>query len=327
MMALRPIFQKYRIFLKRVMQTSSHGGVTGKNISDKTLRSSFATGHPPLMINTLQQGFPQFPDHQQLGSSLLQPRFHGNLPPANSLSLSPAIFANQQASSSNPIPQLGYGQAHSMNKQNYLQLPTFGNTSAIQLYQQKTQPRSEFVPNSMSNNTFTALGVSGSNNIYGIQNSNVNNSDMTLNLAGSGQMGFAGGDMLNEFNGDYGLFDGNNSTKLVSLRNGNFGYHADQGACSSTRFGNTSQITPRFSNVIQQEINPMLLSPPLLPQQNNLGEGGEDNGYFLGQLKNINAPVENLSIPQLVENDLHEIFGQSQPKYPSYNKVLSLSLD
>lgn len=108
MMAFMPLFQKYRIFLKRVMETSSSGTITGKNISERTLRSSFATGHPSLMVNALQRGFPQFLDHQQVGASQLQPRFLGNLPIANASSLSSTIFPNQQASSGNPIPQLGY---------------------------------------------------------------------------------------------------------------------------------------------------------------------------------------------------------------------------
>lgn len=325
-----PLFQKYRIFLKRVMETSSSGTITGKNISERTLRSSFATGHPSLMVNALQRGFPQFLDHQQVGASQLQPRFLGNLPIANASSLSSTIFPNQQASSGNPIPQLGYGQAHSMNKHAYLQQPTFGNTKALyqangagmnatnpmQMYQQKTQARSELVPNAMSNNTFTAFGVSDPNNIHGIQNNGVNNSDMTLNIAGSGQIGFAGGGILNGFNGGYGLFDGNNGITHASLRNVNSGYYAE-GACSSAGFGGTNQIPPRFSNVIQQENNPMLL-----PQQNNLGEGGEDNSYLLDQVRNNTAPMENPSISQFVENDLDEIFGQNQPKNPSYNEVL-----
>ncbi|XP_034710586.1 two-component response regulator ARR1-like [Vitis riparia] len=320
--------QKYRIFLKRVMETSSPGTITGKNISERTLRSSFATGHPSLMVNALQRGFPQFLDHQQVGASQLQPRFLGNLPIANGSSLSSTIFPNQQASSGNPIPQLGYGQAHSMNKHAYLQQPTFGNTKALyqangagmnatdpmQMYQQKIQARSELVPNAMSNNTFTALGVSDPNNIHGIQNNGVNNSDMTLNIAGSGQMGFAGGGILNGFNGGYGLFDGNNGITHASLRNVNSGYYAE-GACSSAGFGGTNQIPPRFSNVIQQDNNPMLL-----PQQNNLGEGGEDNSYLLDQVRNNTAPMENPSIPQFSENDLDEIFGQNQPKNPSYNE-------
>lgn len=327
------LFQKYRIFLKRVMETSSHGGMVGKNLSEKTLRSSFATGHPSLMLNTFPQGFSQYSDYQLLGSSQLQSRFLTNLPTtANGQTFSSSIFPNhQQASTSSSImPQIGYGQVHSMNKHDFIQQPTFRNSTnslyqgngdhgmnnAMQIYQHKAQSRipEQLVPNA-------------------------NNSDITLqNLAaaGSGQVGFAGGDMMNNFNGGSSLYDGNgnsSTTKLASLlRNVNSGYFGE-GASSSTRFGNNNQIPLRFSSgVVQQEnINTplMLMSPPLIPQQNiNVGEGGEDNGYLLDQMRNGNnaAPVENLSIPSLTENELNEIFEQNQPKYPYYNEVLLLFL-
>ncbi|RVW28447.1 Two-component response regulator ARR2 [Vitis vinifera] len=197
--------QKYRIFLKRVTEASnSDGSSTGKNIIEKTLRSSFAAGHPSLVLRTLQHGFPQFVDHQQVGSSL-QPGFLENIQTANGLGHGSALFPNQQASSSDFIPQLGYGQFHSMNNQDYFQQQNLGNTSPLYLadgadissYQ--TQGRSELLSNAMSNNISTAI-------------------------AGSGQMGFADG-VSNGFSG---------------------------------RFGSTNQLSPRFSNVIQQEYNPML---------------------------------------------------------------------
>lgn len=269
-MGFMRLLQKYRIFLKRVTEASnSDGSSTGKNFIEKTLRSSFAAGHPSLVLRTLQHGFPQFVDHQQVGSSL-QPGFLENIQTANGLGHGSALFPNQQASSSDFIPQLGYGQFHSMNNQDYFQQQTLGNTSPLYLadgadissYQ--TQGRSELLSNAMSNNISTAI-------------------------AGSGQMGFADG-VSNGFSGSYGLRNGDNGNMALALGgNLNSGCYPQE-AYSSAGFGSTNQLSPRFSNVIQQEYNPML---------------------------------GNVSLPKFTEFGLDEIY-LNQLNNPFYNEVLKL---
>lgn len=309
MMVFMLLLQKYRIFLKRVTEaSSSDGSSTGKNIIEKTLRSSFATGHPSLVINALQK--------RMLGNLQITP------------SLSATIFSNQQASSSNPIPKLGYGQSHSVDNSAYFQQPTFGNTSALyqsngggtngknskQMYKQETQARSERVPDTMSKNNFPACGILGSNDIHDIQNmGSLNNSILTpnfnCNYSIADQVGFSGGEESNGFNGSYDLIHENNG-------NMNSGYYSG-GAYSPAGFGRTNQLSPRFPNVNQQENNPMLLS-----QQNNLGNGGDMN-YLFDHLTNNTTPVENAFHPQFAESNLYEIFPNQQ-KNLSYNQVLKL---
>eukprot|EP00261_Vitis_vinifera_P040255 XP_019081498.1 PREDICTED: GATA zinc finger domain-containing protein 14-like [Vitis vinifera] len=299
------LLQKYRIFLKRVTEaSSSDGSSTGKNIIEKTLRSSFATGHPSLVINALQK--------RMLGNLQITP------------SLGATIFSNQQASSSNPIPELGYGQSHSVDNSAYFQQPTFGNTSALyqsngggtngknpkQMYKQETQARSERVPDTMSKNNFPACGILGSNDIHDIQNMGfLNNSILTpnfnCNYSIADQVGFSGGEVSNGFNGSYDLIHENNG-------NMNSGYYSG-GAYSPAGFGRTNQLSPRFPNVNQQENNPMLLS-----QQNNLGNGGDMN-YLFDHLTNNTTPVENAFHPQFAESNLYEIFPNQQ-KNLSYNQ-------
>ncbi|KAL6321292.1 hypothetical protein AAG906_016326 [Vitis piasezkii] len=312
--------QKYRIFLRRVAEASnSTGSSTGKSIAERTLRSSFATGHPSLLISALQQGFPQLLN-QQLVGSFLQPGFPGNIQ-INDPTLRGAIFPNQQASSSNPRPQLGHGQGHSMNNQAYLQQQPFGNTNALpeanggvmnganpmQMNQQQTQARSELVPNAMSNNNFTVF--EGSGNIHGVQNmESFNNShlppnfDCNNNIAGSGPMGLSNG-----FNGNYGSITGNINGNLALSESVNSGYHA-QGAYSSVGFRSTNQPPTRFSNITQQNNNPMLLPSLSLLQQNDLGNGGGDNSYLLDHLMNTTAPMESVSPLQFAESELDELF-------------------
>ena len=234
--------QKYRIFLKRVTETSnSNGSNTGKNSLERTLRSSFATGHPSLMNRALQPGFPQFMDHEQLGSSL-QPGFLENIQMANGPShCSTAVFPNQQASSNDFISQPEYGQFNSVNNQDYFQPKTPGNSKAFYLVDSpglssnQIQGRSQLLSSDVMSNT---------------------NGNMTLTLAGK----------LN-----------------------NSGY-CPQEAYSSSGLGSTSQFSPRFSDVIQQEYNPML---------------------------------GNVSLPKFSENGLEGIY-LNQPNKPFYNEVLKL---
>ena len=150
MMVLMLLLQKYRIFLKRMTEAISSDGRSshGKNLIEKTLRSSFATGHPSLMISALQQ--------ELLGNIGLPPSFGAT------------IFSTQQSSSSNPRAELGYGQSHLGKNSACLQQPTFGNNSFYQshrekLYEQETQARP-------SKNNFPTGGILGSNNIHDIRN-------------------------------------------------------------------------------------------------------------------------------------------------------------
>uniref|UniRef100_A0A2N9I6C5 Response regulatory domain-containing protein n=1 Tax=Fagus sylvatica TaxID=28930 RepID=A0A2N9I6C5_FAGSY len=132
--------QKYRLFLKKVAEK---GALTSKGLSERAMRSSFASGLPPsLIFKTILQNYPQFPGFggnlETLNGSML-----GAFPSSHRAASSGAQFGygdyfnapnyniggttgfpTKDASSSNYIPQPGLGQWRGLNN---LQQPFFGN--------------------------------------------------------------------------------------------------------------------------------------------------------------------------------------------------------
>jgi two-component response regulator (ARR-B family) len=132
--------QKYRLFLKKVAEK---GALTSKGLSERAMRSSFASGLPPsLIFKTILQNYPQFPGFggnlETLNGSML-----GTFPSSHRAASSGAQFGygdyfnapnyniggttgfpTKDASSSNYIPQPGLGQWRGLNN---LQQPFFGN--------------------------------------------------------------------------------------------------------------------------------------------------------------------------------------------------------
>ena len=281
------LLQKYRQFLHRVAEASNSNGTTkGKNTVERTLRSSFATGHPTLLLSALEKGYPQFLNQQLVGSLLLQEPPE-NIQPINDATISTALFPNQQAPASNLIPQLGHGhgQSNSVNNQDFGNSNTFPEANPGQMNQQQAQPRSNLAPTSTRNN------IQGVSNMASF-NSLPLNFDCNNNRVASGLMGFGNNEMSNGFNGNYGS---------MSENNGNSGYYA-QGACSSVGFA------PRFSNVTQRNSNSMMLCSSPLLQQNDFGNGGESSNYLLDHLMNTTAPMDGVSFTHFGESDIDEVF-------------------
>ncbi|RVW58536.1 Two-component response regulator ORR25 [Vitis vinifera] len=216
----------------------------------------------------------------------------------NTPSLGATIFSNQQASSSNPIPELGYGQSHSVDNSAYFQQPTFGNTSALyqsngggtngknpkQMYKQGNSSKIRACPDTMSKNNFPACGILGSNDIHDIQNmGSLNNSILTpnfnCNYSIADQVGFSGGEVSNGFNGSYDLIHENNG-------NMNSGYYSG-GAYSPAGFGRTTNShQERISSTICRkylyEIFPNQQKNLSYNQQQGGGgfqDPGSNNGY------------------------------------------------
>ena len=281
------LLQKYRLFLRRVAEASnSNGTAKGKNTVERTLRSSFATGHPTLLLSALQKGYPQFLNEQLVGSLLLQGP-QENIQPINDRTISPTLFPNQQASTSNLIPQLGHrhGQSNIVNNQAFINSNAFPEANPMQMNQHEAQLISNLDHTSMPNN------VHGVNNMASF-NSLPRNFDCNNNRAGSGLMRFGSNEISNSFYGNSGSMSGTY---------GNSGYYA-QGPCSSVG------APPRFSNVTQQKSNSMMLHSPPLLQQNDFGNGGESSSYFLDHLMNTTTPMDGAPFTHFGESDIDEVF-------------------
>lgn len=256
--------QKYRIFLKRVTEASiSNGSGPGMDIMERSLRSSFAAGQPPWVFRALQHGFPEFPDHQQLGSSL-QSAYQENILIANGPSHRNALFPNQQYCN----------QQQSLGNTNPLYL-AYG----LDVTSHQTQGRSELLPTTMPK--FTTVGDPGTNNSY-----------PEMNIAGSGQMGFADGEISSGFGCSNGLRNGDDeNTTQALLGNLDSGY-CPPDAYSFLELGITNQFPPSFSHVFQGEYNPML---------------------------------GNISLPKFAETGLNEL-NLDQLNSPFSNEVLEIHL-
>lgn len=214
------VFQKYRIFLKHVTEAcSSTGSSSGKNSLERTLRSSFAAGHPSLMIQALSPGFPQFMDHQQLeGISSVQPGFQmTNSTTPNHCS---SVFPNQQASSTDFTPQLDQHRQliNSTHNQDYFQQKTPAGDGPT-----GNQIQGQFMSTNNTNN-FTFFGEPVTKD-----------SSLEQNIAER--------EISNDFNGRYG-FSRNGDNGNMKLNSGYF----PQEVYSSSG----------FSDVMQQDYIPML---------------------------------------------------------------------
>lgn len=80
------------------------GQFDGKISVERTLRSSFASGNPSLLISALQQGFPEFVNQHLIGTILI-PGYPGNgTIPNIDPSLRAEILANPQTSTGKTVP-------------------------------------------------------------------------------------------------------------------------------------------------------------------------------------------------------------------------------
>ncbi|WCJ36589.1 Two-component response regulator ARR1 [Euphorbia peplus] len=115
--------QKYRMFLKKVAE---RGLWSSQAMSERILRSSFATGYNSNLINKNNFQFPQQP------LSTFQNGHRGNFSTttASSLGLSSLLSSSNEASSSNSAPLIRHGQSSLLSGgYNNFQRPLFGDTN------------------------------------------------------------------------------------------------------------------------------------------------------------------------------------------------------
>ncbi|KAF2315685.1 hypothetical protein GH714_040214 [Hevea brasiliensis] len=127
--------QKYRMFLKKVAEK---GFWTSRNVSERVLRSSFAYGYANSMFQNPQQEYWPFLRQQPFMRSSFQPGYGGTFCGLGSSRCGLSRFPNQEASSSNSVPQLRYGQSSLFCNPTSLQRPMFSNPYPLHLANRST---------------------------------------------------------------------------------------------------------------------------------------------------------------------------------------------
>ncbi|KAJ9164142.1 hypothetical protein P3X46_023750 [Hevea brasiliensis] len=127
--------QKYRMFLKKVAEK---GFWTSRNVSERVLRSSFAYGYANSMFQNPQQEYWPFLRQQPFMRSSFQPGYGGTFCGLGSSRCGLLRFPNQEASSSNSVPQLRYGQSSLFCNPTSLQRPMFSNPYPLHLANRST---------------------------------------------------------------------------------------------------------------------------------------------------------------------------------------------
>lgn len=259
-----------------------------KNVIQKTLRSSFANGHSSLVIDAIKQAL------------------------LNNMKINPSVDAailsgDQQASSSRPLSEHGKTNA-ALYEANAGGI--YGANPKQIMYAQETKEGLELVPDAASKRNFTACEVPCPSDIGDIQNMrHSNNYGLTPNFNSKhsipDQMGLSGGQVLD------GSIHGNSG-------NMNSTYYSPK-TYSSAGFG--SQLLQRFSNVNQQDNNPMLLSQQRYPRS------GGDSSYLFDDLRtNDTAPGDGMYFAQLAGSDLHDKNFLNPQNNPTSNQVLKVLL-
>ncbi|XP_065859531.1 putative two-component response regulator ARR21 [Euphorbia lathyris] len=133
--------QKYRMFLKKV---AKKGLFSSYETSERVLKSAFATGYNPSLLDKNNLRLPRKP------LSTFQEVHRENFSVGKSFS----SYSCHEASSSSSAPQVLYGQSGLLYGLGNFQRPTFGDTD---IFQRPNQPRSgiQMQPNNAMNG-FTA---------------------------------------------------------------------------------------------------------------------------------------------------------------------------
>lgn len=276
--------QKYRIFLKRV--TDRCGDGTSKGLSDRSLRSSFASGLlPSLLLQNVK-----FPQPQQITTSLFQPGVLG----------SSFLFPNKAASSGSSLPQLGHGRWHSLRNQANIQQSLYGHTNPLY---RSIQPNINLGSNFPSHGDLPdgiMNATNGTNVIQTCPNSSYTKGTYAgIELNSGGELvirgrstGFNGG-VENDVNNGYGLMNGYN---IVPLENWSTGGYMAQGGSSFDGFESTNQWPPIFNVVNDQQENAWLIPPQDCCASDDL----LNNISTLGDIPD--------QVQQLGEDDLIDLF-------------------
>ncbi|KAF8364716.1 hypothetical protein HHK36_033309 [Tetracentron sinense] len=281
--------QKYHIFLKRVQEASqSLEPNLARNLASGALTSSFASGHPLLMFNR-RQGFPRYPEQQHLTSFQpgLRENFQGLNAPNPMSSFSPTSYLNQEASSSNSISHMRYGQSLLMSNQgNQLQQPLLGTASLLD---------QEHDPNHIGFGRETHNACLGSS-LYGDVSSGLARTTDTAQMihqTPQARMGFFTNGSLDNNSSTFGLEHGNSN--VPSIR--------DMGS-----FGNPNQL-PNFNNT---NINCPGIQMSSITEQVGLGQmgsiGGEETHNYSYNLMDENC---NGNMTTEVENSCYATQGVS----------------
>ncbi|KAF8380333.1 hypothetical protein HHK36_027817 [Tetracentron sinense] len=285
----KKLLEKYRIFLKRVQEASqSLEPNLARNLASGALKSSFASGHPLLMFNR-RQGFPRYPEQQHLTSFQpgLRENFQGLNAPNPMSSFSPTSYLNQEASSSNSISHMRYGQSLLMSNQgNQLQQPLLGTASFL---------NQEHDPNHIGFGRETHNACLGSS-LYGDVSSGLARTTDTAQMihqTPQARMGFFTNGSLDNNSSTFGLEHGNSN--VPSIR--------DMGS-----FGNPNQL-PNFNNT---NINCPGIQMSSITEQVGLGQmgsiGGEETHNYSYNLMDENC---NGNMTTEVENSSYATQGVS----------------
>ncbi|KAF5731126.1 putative two-component system sensor histidine kinase/response regulator [Tripterygium wilfordii] len=343
--------QKYRLFLKRVAE---QGTASCKTLTDRALRSSFATGHPWLMFNNLQQNYPHNLNLQMGRQFQLQ--FHPGFGfpaslTASSLGLTRHPYNQQGASTSNAVtPRLGYGQSSLLNyNQSHFSTSLFGNRNLVD-YQANNRSvlgsnyddiNGTSLPSQraagLSNVLLSGTASSSSGHIYQQQNqarphlyTNTTplfdfGSDSTPNTTNNNFGGIRGAGDGQLINGQ-GQIRFDNSTNLSSgLDQGGYGLmNATSNSNNNVNLSpvQTNQIPSTFGNNVGQQASATELPP--LPQQQYHELSGNNNGAAGGENFTSNLLINNnISNPPFDNNaqqlggtgDLSDIFLQPTTEF------------
>ncbi|EEF51445.1 two-component system sensor histidine kinase/response regulator, putative [Ricinus communis] len=121
--------QKYRLFLKKVAE---RGLWSSQALSERAMRSSFASGYSSMFLKNAHQDYSQLPGLQQLRPTF-QPGYGGNISGLGTSKFGFSGCHSQEASSSNSLPQIRFGQSSlfGSNLSSFQQRSMFGNTSPL----------------------------------------------------------------------------------------------------------------------------------------------------------------------------------------------------
>lgn len=150
--------QKYRMFLKKVAEK---GFSTSRNLSEKVLRSSFAYGHATSMLQNSRQEHSSILRQQPFTRSSFQPGYGASVHGIGSSSFGLSRFHNEEASSSNSVTQICYGQSSLFCNQASTRQPMFG--SPYPLHQANLSTFNNIGIN-LSSNTATSYGLTSATN-------------------------------------------------------------------------------------------------------------------------------------------------------------------